>query len=153
MTCVHCHRDNPKCTSCKTPTGLLNHNRQNLGILSILLRAGFISSISRGIVAGPDPVSFKKVKEYERWIWANLKYGDDQAVLTNMELISRPSQRVFMSSSDLRLICSGRRSGRVKPLGMGEVAMVKKEHKQHEWLEAREALQLKIPGEPVCRAR
>jgi len=131
----------------------LNHNKQNLGILNILLRSGFISSITRGTIAGPDPIAFNNAKEYERRIWANLKYRDDQPVLNNMELISRPSQRVFMSLSDLRLICSGRRSGRVKPLGMGEVAMVKTDNKEHEWLEAREALQLKIPGEPVCRAR
>ena len=131
----------------------LNHNKQNLGILSILLRAGFVSSITRGTIAGPDPISFNNVKECERRIWANLKYRDDQPVLTNMELISRPSQRVYMSLSDLRLICSGRRSGRVKPLGMGEVAMVKTEDREREWLEAREALLLKIPGEPVCRAR
>jgi hypothetical protein len=36
---------------------------------------------------------------------------------------------------------------------MGEVAMVRTKDKEHEWLEAREALTLKIPGEAVCRAR
>jgi len=41
----------------------------------------------------------------------------------------------------------------VKPLGMGEVAIVRTKDKEHEWLEAREALTLKIPGEAVCRAQ
>ncbi|KAF8962349.1 ribosomal protein S8 [Flammula alnicola] len=131
----------------------LNHNTQNLGILSILLRAGFISSITRGTIAGPDPQGFGVVKESERRIWADLKYRDDQPVLSNMELISRPSRRVYMTPSEIRLICSGRRSGQVKPLGMGEVAVVKTEDKEHEWLEAREALQMKLAGEVVCRAR
>ena len=41
----------------------------------------------------------------------------------------------------------------LKPLGMGEGVTVKTNDRENEWLEAREALQLKIPGEPVCRAR
>lgn len=131
----------------------LNHNRQTLGILNILLRAGFISSMTRGTTAGPDPALFLTAKESERRIWADLKYRDDQPVLSHMELISKPSKRVFMSLTDIRLICSGRRAGQVKPLGMGEVAMVKTESREHEWLEAREALQMKLEGEVVCRAR
>ncbi|KDR68449.1 hypothetical protein GALMADRAFT_1047144 [Galerina marginata CBS 339.88] len=132
---------------------VVNHNTQNLGILSILLRAGFISSITRGTIAGPDPAEFNLAKESERRIWADLKYRDDQPVLNNMELISKPSRRVFLELSGIRAICSGRRAGQVNPLGMGEVAMVRTQDREHEWLEAREALQLKIPGEVVCRAR
>ncbi|PPQ85015.1 hypothetical protein CVT25_010405 [Psilocybe cyanescens] len=131
----------------------VNHSTQNLGILSILLRAGFISSITRGTINGPDPSAFNTAKENERRIWADLKYRDDQPVLANMELISMPSRRVFMDLAGIRAICSGRRNGQVRPLGMGEVAMVKTQDKEHEWLEAREALQMKIPGEVVCRAR
>lgn len=41
----------------------------------------------------------------------------------------------------------------MKPLGMGEVAVVQTEDKEHEWLEAREALRLGLGGEVVCRAR
>ncbi|CAA7268524.1 unnamed protein product [Cyclocybe aegerita] len=131
----------------------LPHNTQTLGILSILLRSGFVSSLTRGTIAGPSPDEFTTAKPSEQRIWAMLKYRDDQPVLQTMELISRPSRRVFMELSDIRLICSGRRSGQVKPLGMGEVAMVRTKDKEHEWLEAREALLLKIPGEAVCRAR
>ncbi len=59
-----------------------------------------------------------------------------------------------MDLRDLRMICSGRKSDKqVKPLGMGEVAMVRTKSKEHEWLEAREALSLKISGEAICRAR
>jgi len=58
-----------------------------------------------------------------------------------------------MELADLRAICSGRTSNQVKPLGMGEVAMVRTKNREHEWLEAREALTLKLPGEVVCRAR
>ncbi|KAH9477937.1 37S ribosomal protein S8, mitochondrial [Psilocybe cubensis] len=131
----------------------VNHSTQNLGILNILLRAGFISSITRGTINGPNPAEFNAAKESERRIWADLKYRDDQPVLSNMELISLPSRRVFMDLAGIRAICSGRRNKQIPPLGMGEVAMVKTQDKEHEWLEAREALQMKIPGEVICRAR
>ncbi|KAF9476809.1 FAD/NAD(P)-binding domain-containing protein [Pholiota conissans] len=131
----------------------VNHNTQNLGILSILMRAGFVSALTRGTIAGPDPSAFTTAKESERRIWANLKYRDDQPVLNHMELISKPSRRVYMQPHEIRLLCSGRRSGQVKPLGMGEVAMVKTEDKEHQWLEAREALQMKLGGEIICRAQ
>jgi len=70
-----------------------------------------------------------------------------------MKLLSRPSKRVYMNLSEIRLICSGRRAQNVKPLGMGEIAVVRTKDRENEWLEAREALQLKMPGEIICRAR
>jgi len=131
----------------------LAHSTQTLGVLNILLRAGFISSITRGTISGPSPDQFTTAKESEKRIWATLKYRNDLPVLNDMEVISKPSRRVFMELADLRAICSGRTSNQVKPLGMGEVAMVRTKNREHEWLEAREALTLKIPGEVVCRAR
>jgi ribosomal protein S8 len=129
------------------------HTTQNLGILSILLRAGFISNVTRGTVDVPSPAAFNDVGEAQRRIWADLKYRNDQPVLHDMELISMPSKRIFMDLKEIRLICSGRRAQTVKPLGMGEIAVVRTKNKEHEWLEAREALQLKLDGEVVCRAR
>jgi len=132
---------------------VVDHNTQNLGILSILLRAGFISNVTRGTITAPEPEEFNKAGEALRRIWANLKYRDDRPVLHHMELISKPSKRIYMDVSELRLICSGRRAQTVKPLGMGEIAVVRTKDKENEWLEAREALQMRLPGEVVCRAR
>jgi ribosomal protein S8 len=129
------------------------HTTQNLGILSILLRAGFLSNITRGTVEKPSPSAFHTAGEAQRRIWADLKYRDDRPVLHNMELVSMPSRRVFMEIGEIRRICSGRRAQTVKPLGMGEVAIVRTKSKEHEWLEAREALELRLDGEVVCRAR
>jgi len=131
----------------------VHHNTQNLGILNILLRAGFISSLTRGTIAAPSPEDFTKSSESQRRIWADLKYRDDEPVLSNMELVSKPSKRIFMDLTEIRLICSGRRAQTIKPLGMGEVAVVRTKDQENEWLEAREALSLKIPGEVICRAR
>ncbi|KAF8056671.1 ribosomal protein S8 [Lyophyllum atratum] len=132
---------------------VVDHNTQNLGILSILLRAGFVSNVTRGTITASEPEEFDKAGEAQRRIWASLKYRDDRPVLHNMELISKPSKRVFMDVSELRLLCSGRRAQTVKPLGMGEIAVVRTKDRENEWLEAREALQLRLPGEVVCRAR
>ncbi|KAI0700204.1 hypothetical protein BC835DRAFT_1453338, partial [Cytidiella melzeri] len=88
-----------------------------------------------------------------RRIWAELKYREDRPVLTSMELVSKPSKRISMTWTELLRICSGRRAQYVKPLGLGEIAVVRTSNKEHEWLEAREALQLKLDGEVVCRVR
>ncbi|KAI0937661.1 hypothetical protein AcV7_003635 [Taiwanofungus camphoratus] len=129
------------------------HTTQNLGILSILLRAGFLISLTRGTVEGPSPSDFHEAGDVQRRIWADLKYRDDRPVLNNMELISRPSKPVFMDTGEIRRICSGRRALTVKPLRMGEIAVVRTKNHEHEWLEAREALQLNLGGEVICRAR
>ncbi|KAJ8583734.1 ribosomal protein S8 [Rhizopogon salebrosus TDB-379] len=125
----------------------VDHTIQNLGILSILLRTGFISNVTRGTIESSSPTHFLHVGEAQRRIWAELKYRDDRPVLTDMELISRPSRRIFMDVGELRRICSGRRAQTIKPLGMGEIAVVRTKSKEHEWLEAREALQLNLEGE------
>jgi len=129
------------------------HSTQNLAILNILLRSGFIASVTRGTVTAPDPTAFLQVSDAQKRIWAELKYRDDLPVLNDMQLISKPSKRVFMNTYEIRRICSGRRVHTVPPLGMGEVAIVKTENRTHEWVEAREALALKLSGEVICRAR
>ena len=128
------------------------HTTQNLGILSILLRTGFISNITRGTIEAPSPEKFVEAGEAQRRIWADLKYRNDRPVLENMHLVSRPSKRVFMDSSEIRRLCTGRSAKTVKPLGMGEIAILRTSNKEYEWLEAREALQLHLNGEVVCRA-
>jgi len=64
-----------------------------------------------------------------------------------------------MTRSELLRFCSGRRVGTTKPLEMGEIAVVhsrpgfqKDLSKEHEFVEAREALALGSEGEVLCRA-
>jgi ribosomal protein S8 len=128
------------------------HTTQNLGILSILLRAGFLTNITRGTIEAPSPEMFLEAGEAQRRIWADLKYRNDRPVLENMHLVSKPSKRVFMDISEIRKLVSGRSVNTIKPLGMGEIAVVRTKNKEYEWLEAREALQLHQRGEVVCRA-
>ncbi|KAI0795652.1 ribosomal protein S8 [Abortiporus biennis] len=129
------------------------HSVQNLAILSILLRSGFLSSVTRGTIEQPSPEAFNAAGEPQRRIWADLKYRDDRPVLNAMSLISRPSKPIHMDASEILLICSGRRAQTIKPLQLGEIAVVKTKDKEYEWLEAREAVQLGLDGEVICRAR
>ena len=129
------------------------HTVQNLAILSVLFRAGFLSSVARGTIDQPSPVEFHEAAENQKRIWADLKYRDDRPVLNGMELVSKPSKPIIMEAAEIRRLCSGRRAQTVKPLGMGEIAVVRTKSKEHEWLEAREAVQLGLAGEVVCRAK
>ncbi|KAJ7089339.1 ribosomal protein S8 [Mycena belliarum] len=130
----------------------VNHSTQNLGIMSILLRNGFISNLSRGTIAEPSPAAFLTVNAAQQRIWADLKYRDDLPVLQSMELISKPSKKIFMELAEIRRLCTGRRAQNVRPLGMGEIIVIKTGDKENEWLEAREAVQMKLSGEVICRA-
>ncbi|KAI6122025.1 hypothetical protein F5141DRAFT_960254, partial [Pisolithus sp. B1] len=65
---------------------------QNLGILSILFCAGFLSNITRGTTTSPSPSDFERVVEAQRRIWAELKYRRNKPVLSPMSLISMPSR-------------------------------------------------------------
>ncbi|KAJ7484517.1 ribosomal protein S8 [Mycena latifolia] len=124
----------------------VNHSTQNLGIMSILLRNGFVSNLTRGIIAEPSPAAFLTVNDAQKRIWADLKYRDDLP----------PSKKVFMELAEIRRLCTGRRAQNVKSLGLGEIIVIKTNEKENEWLEAREAreaVQMKLPGEVICRAQ
>ena len=129
------------------------HTVQNLNILAVLLRAGFLVNLTRGTISRPSPTEFLSAPDSHRRIWADLKYRDNRPVLNAMELISKPSKRVFLDVDELRRVVTGRRANFVKPMGLGEVAVVKTRDKTNEWLEIREALRLGLGGEVLCRAR
>ncbi|OJA08813.1 hypothetical protein AZE42_05062 [Rhizopogon vesiculosus] len=99
---------------------------QNLGPPTVTRRSG-------RTISSPSPADFLHVAEAQRRIWVELKYRDDRPVFTDIELIRRPSRRIFMDIGELRR--SGRRAQTIKQPG------------------AREALQLNLEGEVICRAR
>ncbi|KZV87736.1 hypothetical protein EXIGLDRAFT_773374 [Exidia glandulosa HHB12029] len=132
----------------------LPHTTQSLGILTVLLQAGFLSAITRGTSTVPEPGAFNDAHEADRRIWAYLKYRDERPVLSRMHAVSVPSKRVFMDQRELMMLCTGRGVKQVKPLGMGEVAVIRTQKKENEWIEAREAVRLNVDrGELMCRAQ
>ncbi|KAF8595951.1 ribosomal protein S8 [Ceratobasidium sp. AG-I] len=132
------------------------HTTQNLAILTVLFRSGFISSLTRGTHLAPSPGQFNTAGPAQKRIWAELKYSGDRPVLTAAQLVSKPSKRINMDVSEVKRLCTGRRAKFVAPLGFGEIAVVKTEARegvQSAWMEAREALRLGLGGEVVCRVR
>jgi len=122
------------------------HTVQNLNIL-----AGFLVNLTRGTISRPSPTEFLSAPDSHRRVWADSKYRDDRPVLNAMELISGP--RVFLDVDELRRVVTGRRANFEKPMGLGEVAVVKTRDKTNEWLGIREALRLGLGGRVLCRAR
>jgi ribosomal protein S8 len=121
--------------------------------MSILLRSGFVSNLTRGTIEAPSPSAFLTANDAQKRIWADLKYRNDLPVLHHMDIISKPSKNVFMDLSEIRRLCTGRRAQNVSPLAMGEIIIIRTKDKEHEWLEAREAVQMKLAGEVICRAQ
>ncbi|KZO98495.1 ribosomal protein S8 [Calocera viscosa TUFC12733] len=131
------------------------YNAENLAILSLLLRHGFLLSVSRGSKDSSEPTSFLASSEQDRRVWAQLKYRDDVSVLQGIELISKPSRKVFCNSHDLFLLSTGRRAKYVSPMAIGEIAVVqtKDTNGKKMWMEIRDAVMARKGGELLVRAR
>ncbi|KZT61672.1 ribosomal protein S8 [Calocera cornea HHB12733] len=133
----------------------LLYNAENLAMLSLLLRHGFLSSVSRGSKDSPEPTTFLTSSEQDRRIWAQLKYRDDMSVLNAVELVSKPSKKVYCSADDLYLLATGRRSNYVRPMSIGEIAIIQTKDGRGKriWMEIRDAVRAKKSGELLIRAR
>jgi len=133
----------------------LTYTAENLAILSLMLRHGFLLSLSRGSKDSPEPTSFLKSLEQDRRIWAQLKYREDMSVLQSVELISKPSMRIYCGPDELYLLTTGRRAKYVRPMQFGEIAVVqtKDSHGKKVWMEIRDAVRGRKGGELLVRAR
>lgn len=148
------------------------NSKQNLAILSLLLRHGFISSVNYGSATSPDPLAFREAPISQRRLWANLKFREQRPVLGiarfvafklqalivspgDIQLISKPSKRIRVSYEELVRLLSGHRAQFVKPIGLGEVVVLKHavNERAEEWMDGREALQRGLGGELVLRVK
>ena len=70
------------------------YNRSNLQVAMALYQQGFISSIQRGSTVGPDlkPTEVTPDNINSRRLWIDLKYRNNQSVIRQLELISKPSK-------------------------------------------------------------
>lgn len=84
-----------------------------------------------------------------RRLWLGLKYWNNEPVLKNMKLISKPTRRIWLTSEDLGKITRTRPSAYVKGLTHpGECMFVSTDRGI---LEARECVERKLGGQPLCR--
>lgn len=60
---------------------VLPYTNQNLAILSLLLKHGFISSVGRGSDTDCDPAIFKDLPVSQQRLWADMKYRQNRPIL------------------------------------------------------------------------
>lgn len=117
-----------------------------------LYREGFLSSIQRGDLKGPDseyvPTTFDNVAT--RRLWIGLKYHNFQSVLRRIHLVSKPSRRVYATPQEIQALVSGKRFRLVQPLQLGEVMFIRL--KNGSLVEIKEAAKRHLGGEILIRA-
>lgn len=84
-----------------------------------------------------------------RRLWLGLKYWQNEPVLKHMNLVSKPTRRIWLTSEDLGKITRTRESSYVKGLTHpGECMFVTTDRGI---LEARECVERRLGGMPLCR--
>jgi len=158
---------------------LQNASKARLGLTSIpnsdfhlklalaLQNSGFVSAVVRGGPQPPPPhqllahpSSNSEGKEIEpvtrqniasRRLWLGMKYWNSEPVLEKMELVSKPTRRIWMDVEGLKRLVLGKESGYVKGLTRpGECLYVSTDRGV---LEARECVERKIGGMLLCKVR
>lgn len=84
-----------------------------------------------------------------RRLWLGMKYWDGVPVLRKAQMISKPTKRIWLDSKDLGIIVRGGRAGEVK--GMSQIGEILAVSTDRGVLEARECVERKIGGMPLCR--
>ena len=84
-----------------------------------------------------------------RRLWLGLKYYESSPVLSKAKMISKPTKRIWLNSRDLGRVVRGSQAGEVKALTrVGEIMAVSTDKGI---MEARECVERKIGGMPLCR--
>lgn len=84
-----------------------------------------------------------------RRLWLGLKYWQNEPVLKNMKLVSKPTRRIWLTSEDLGKITRTRESSYVKGLTHPGECMFVTTHRGI--LEARECVERRLGGMALCR--
>ncbi|RPA87377.1 ribosomal protein S8 [Ascobolus immersus RN42] len=124
----------------------------HLNLMLALQAQGFLSSVTRGTPNGPDPEFTETNNDNiaQRRIWVGLKYLDNEPVLSEMGLISKPKQRIWMGVEDLETLAKSRDCKYVKGARPGEAIFLGTDRGI---FEIREAIERRIGGQLLCRAR
>lgn len=121
---------------------------QTSGFLSSVTRAGMepppIDTLSSYI---PEPVTQRNVAT--RRLWLGLKYWNNEPVLREAKMVSKPTKRVWMDVEGISKLVRGQNAGYVKGLTRpGECLFVSTDKGI---MEARECAERKIGGMLLCR--
>lgn len=135
----------------KLPIAKIPYTRLHLQMALGLYKEGFVSSVQRGSITGPDikPIEVTPDNISSRRLWLGLKYRDNKPVLSKLHLVSKPNRRVFMSAEDIRSFADGNRFRFVLPPKSDEVFFVRT--KNGELITLNECAKKHQSGELLCR--
>ncbi|KAK3382267.1 ribosomal protein S8-like protein [Lasiosphaeria ovina] len=138
----------------------LPSNKYNLNLALALHRAGLVGSVTRG---GPQPPPMEALSSLEaggatepvttanvatRRLWLGLKYWDNEPVIRNVKVVSKPSRLVTAALPALERVSRGLPADHLKGLNLGETMFLATDRGV---LEIREALVKKVGGLVLCR--
>jgi ribosomal protein S8 len=95
----------------------------------------------------PEPVTQSNIAT--RRLWLGLKYWNNEPVLSEMKMVSKPTKRVWMDVEGLGKIVRGRQAGEIKGLTRPGECMYVSTDKGI--LESRECVERRVGGMLLCR--
>lgn len=153
---------------------LQNASKARLGLTSIpftllhlrlaqaLQNSGYLSSVTRGGLAPPDPLTLHthipppitQSNVATQRLWLGLKYWNNEPVLRKLSMESKPTRRIWVDRDLLANVVRGKhgvgKGGIIKGLaGVGESLFVTTDRGV---LEARECVERRLGGMVLCRA-
>lgn len=140
------------CTNVHLATTSVPFSRMHLQVALGLYKEGFISSVKKGSVSGPEsqPVDVTPDNISTRRLWLGLKYRNNQSVIRDFSLISKPGRKVNLTTTEVKALASGLPVRFIKPLQPAESIFIKH---GSEILEIQEAAKRDIKGMVLCRIK
>ena len=103
--------------------------------------------------ADPDDLDTEGVvtqsNRASRRLWLGLKYWEGLPVLHKARMLSKPTKRIWLNSTELANVVRGRQAGEIK--GMSQIGEVVAVSTDRGILEARECVERKVGGMVLCR--
>lgn len=129
------------------------YSRLHLQIALGLYKEGFISLLQRGSLTGPDeaPVEVTPDNIATRRLWLGLKYRNNEPVIRQFLMISKPSRKVNLTSKEVKALASGLPVRFILPLQPAECIFMKT--KSDKIYEIQEAAKKDLEGMVLCRIR
>lgn len=142
------------CTNVNIATTSVPFSRLHLEVARGLYKEGFISLIQKGSTSGPDlkPVEVTPDNIATRRLWLGLKYRNNQPVVRDISLISRPGRKVNLTTEEVKALASGLPVRFIKALQPAESIFLKTAA-DNEVVEIQEAAKRGLKGLVLYRVK
>lgn len=143
------------CTKANLSLAKIPLTRLHLNVSLNLYKQGFISAIQKGSDNAPDePGSSVEITPdniASRKLWLTLKYRNNEPVLRQMSLISKPNSRIHLTATEVKALAGGLYVREIKPIQPAETFLIQTEDKRV--FELQEAAAQDLAGMALCRFR